>query len=92
MTAFAVALLCVTVSCASAAWLRRRVGTSDTVVVAWLSVLWPFSLLVFAVLLPVDRTRFAPSRWQQPARDEPTAEGEPEQRRTTRTLRVGKAR
>jgi hypothetical protein len=92
MTALGVVLLYVTVSCAFAAWLRRSFGTSDTVVVAWLSVLWPFSLLVLAVLLPLERTRFASSRWRQPARDVPPAEGEPEQRRTMRALRVGDPR
>jgi hypothetical protein len=48
----------------------RRFGTNDRVAIVWLSALWPLSLLVLAVLLPLERTRFAPSGWRQPERDE----------------------
>ena len=57
-----------------AAWahaivIARWFGTKDRVAIVWLSALWPLSLLVLAVLVPLERTRFASSGWRQPERD-----------------------
>jgi hypothetical protein len=51
----------------------RRFGTRDPLAVAWLAAIWPLSLLVAAVLVPLERTRFAPSARYRAPDDAPTA-------------------
>ena len=83
MAALILVLAYVLVAFVYAFAVKRYFGTNDLVAVVWLSALWPLSLAVLAVLLPLERTRFAASGWRRPAEDMPRLLEGPSERDAT---------